>query len=108
MAALISWPGSGGSTIGTQRLPPGSGGSNSTAFAKFETADCFTAQERAVIHLAKEVTVDGRARDTTWEALDFLGKRQRLELVLTIAWYNWVVRIILPLQIDLEPWFVRQ
>jgi alkylhydroperoxidase family enzyme len=74
----------------------------------FETADCFTAQERAVIRLAKEVTVGGRARDTTWEALDFLGERQRLELVLTIAWYNCVVRIILPLQIELEPWFVRQ
>jgi len=75
---------------------------------KFEVADCFTEQERAIIRLAKEVTVNGRARDATWEALDFLGERQRLELVMTIAWYNCVVRIILPLQIGLEPWFVRQ
>jgi alkylhydroperoxidase family enzyme len=75
---------------------------------EFETADCFTDQERAVIRLAKEVTVGGRASAATWEALAFLGERQRLELVLTIAWYNCVVRIILPLQIDIEPWFVRQ
>jgi alkylhydroperoxidase family enzyme len=75
---------------------------------EFETADCFTDQERAVIRLAKEVTVGGRTSDATWEALAFLGERQRLELVLTVAWYNCVVRIILPLQIDMEPWFVRQ
>jgi hypothetical protein len=54
------------------------------------------------------VTVGGRASDATWEALDFLGERRRLELILTIAWYNCVVRIILPLQVDIEPWFVPQ
>jgi alkylhydroperoxidase family enzyme len=75
---------------------------------EFETADCFTEQERAVIRLAKEVTAGGPPSDATWEALDFLGERQRLELVLTIAWYNCVVRIILPLRIDIEPWFVPQ
>jgi alkylhydroperoxidase family enzyme len=75
---------------------------------EFETADCFNEQERAVIRLATEVTIGGRASDAVWKALDFLGERQRLELVLTIAWYNCVVRIILPLQIDIEPWFVRQ
>ncbi|HTJ57256.1 MAG TPA: carboxymuconolactone decarboxylase family protein [Devosiaceae bacterium] len=74
----------------------------------FDTAGCFTEQERAVIRLAREVTVGGRASDTTWAALDFLGDRQRLELLLTIAWYNCVVRIILPLEIELEPWFAAQ
>jgi hypothetical protein len=39
--------------------------------------------------------------------VSFLGERGRLELLLTIAWYNCVVRIILPLQIEKEPWFVR-
>ena len=48
---------------------------------EFETADCFTEQERAVIRLAKEVTVGGKASDATWEAVAFLGERQRLELV---------------------------
>jgi alkylhydroperoxidase family enzyme len=73
----------------------------------FETAACFTGQERAVIRLAKEVTVAGKVANSTWEAVSFLGDRVRLELLLTIAWYNCVVRIILPLQIEKEPWFVR-
>jgi alkylhydroperoxidase family enzyme len=73
----------------------------------FETASCFTEQERAVIRLANQVTVTGKVTDSAWEALSFLGDRVRLELLLTIAWYNCVVRIILPLQIEKEPWFVR-
>jgi alkylhydroperoxidase family enzyme len=75
--------------------------------ADFETAACFTEQERAVIRLAKEVTVASKVVDSTWEAVSFLGDRERLELLLTIAWYNCVVRILLPLQIEKEPWFVR-
>jgi alkylhydroperoxidase family enzyme len=46
--------------------------------------------------------------DAIWEKLGFLGDRQRLELLLTVAWYNCVARIVLPLHIELEPWFVRQ
>jgi hypothetical protein len=42
-----------------------------------------------------------------WDATSFLGERQQLEFLLTIAWYNCVVRIILPLQIEMEPWFKR-
>jgi alkylhydroperoxidase family enzyme len=73
----------------------------------FETASCFTEQERAVTRLAKEVTLAGKVSDSTWKAASFLGQRERLELLLTIAWYNCVVRMILPLQIEMEPWFVR-
>jgi len=36
--------------------------------------------------------------DSTWNAAAFLGPQQRLELLVTIAWYNCVVRILLPLQ----------
>jgi len=74
----------------------------------FETVDCFNAEERSVIRLAKEMTLDGRVSDATWAATSFLGPRQQMELLLTIAWYNCVVRIILPLEIEKEPWFVRQ
>jgi alkylhydroperoxidase family enzyme len=74
---------------------------------KFETADCFTNEERAVIRLAKAVTVGGKVSNEVWDATSFLGQRQQLELLLTIAWYNCVVRILLPLQIELEPWFKR-
>ena len=72
------------------------------------TADCFTEQERAVILYAKEATRHGREPDAIWEKLGFLGDRQRLELLLPVAWYNCVVRIVLPLQIEIEPRFVRQ
>ena len=74
----------------------------------FETVDCFKAEERSVIRLAKEMTLDGRVSDATWAATSFLGQQQQMELLLTIAWYNCVVRIILPLEIEKEPWFVRQ
>jgi alkylhydroperoxidase family enzyme len=74
----------------------------------FEESEHFTAEERAVIRLAKEATLEGHVSDSTWDATGFLGQQQRLELLVTIAWYNCVVRILLPLQIEKEPWFVRQ
>ena len=74
----------------------------------FEESKHFTAEERAVIRLAREVTLEGHANDSTWDATAFLGPQQRLELLVTIAWYNCVVRILLPLQIEKELWFVRQ
>ncbi len=74
---------------------------------QFEESKYFTDEERAVIRLAKEVTIEGHVSDSTWNAAAFLGPQQRLELLVTIAWYNCVVRILLPLQIEKEPWFVR-
>jgi alkylhydroperoxidase family enzyme len=74
----------------------------------FEESEHFTAEERAVVRLAKEATLEGRVSDSTWDATAFLGQQQRLELLVTIAWYNCVVRILLPLQVEKESWFVRQ
>jgi alkylhydroperoxidase family enzyme len=74
----------------------------------FEESECFTAEERAVIRLAREVSLEGHVKDSTWDAAAFLGPQQRLELLVTIAWYNCVVRILLPLQIEKESWFVRR
>jgi hypothetical protein len=34
--------------------------------------------------------------------------RETIPEALNIAWYNCVVRMIVPLQIDIEPWFVLQ
>ena len=54
------------------------------------------------------MTVSGPVTDATWAALcTFLDERQRMELVLTVAWYNCVARILLPLQIGREDWFER-
>jgi len=74
---------------------------------EFETADCFTDDERAVIRLARDVTTTGKISDAVWNATGFLGQRQQLELLLTISWYNCVVRILLPLEIEVEEWFER-
>lgn len=73
----------------------------------FEDSPAFTFEERAVIRFAREVTTNGQVADETWEGVGFLGLQQRLELMVTIAWYNCVVRMILPMQLELEPWFVR-
>jgi len=74
---------------------------------EFEESNHFTDEERAVVRLAREVSSKGHVSDSTWNAAAFLGPQQRLELLVTIAWYNCVVRILLPLQIEKEPWFVR-
>jgi hypothetical protein len=34
--------------------------------------------------------------------------REMIPNILTIAWYNCVVRMVLPLQIDIGPWFALQ
>jgi alkylhydroperoxidase family enzyme len=76
--------------------------------AQFETDDRFTASERAVMRFARDVTRTGRVDDGLWaELCGFLDEQERLELVLTTAWYNCVVRILLPLNIELEDWFSR-
>ncbi|CAH2601580.1 Carboxymuconolactone decarboxylase family protein [Rhodovastum atsumiense] len=74
----------------------------------FEDAPVFSDQERVVMRVARAVTRDGRLDDDLWQQLcAVLDEPQRLELVLTIAWYNCVVRILLPLEIDIEDWFRR-
>jgi alkylhydroperoxidase family enzyme len=76
--------------------------------AQFETSPHFTDQERAVLRFSKEATENGMVSDTTWNTLrGFFDVRQAMEVVLTVAWYNCVVRILLPLQIEHEPGFKR-
>ncbi len=76
--------------------------------ANFETSSVFNDQERAVMRYAKEVTLKGEVCDETWQSLcGFLDLKERMELVVTVAWYNCVVRILLPLQIEKEDWLKR-
>jgi alkylhydroperoxidase family enzyme len=79
------------------------------ALSRSDTAaTVFNGEERAVIAYAKEATLGGEVSDETWETLcGFLDQQARIELVLTVAWYNAVVRILLPLKIDREEWFER-
>ena len=76
--------------------------------AQFETSPLFDDAERAVLRYAREATESGIVSDATWGALRrHFDTRQAMEVVLTVAWYNCVVRILLPLQIEHEPGFKR-
>jgi alkylhydroperoxidase family enzyme len=76
--------------------------------AQFETSPHFDDKERAVLRYAKEATESGEVSDASWDALRrYFDTRQAMEVVLTVAWYNCVVRILLPLRIEHEPDFNR-
>ena len=78
------------------------------SLAQFETSPVFDDQERAVLRYAKEATETGVVSDATWNALRrYFDTPQAMEVVLTVAWYNCVVRILLPLEIEHEPGFKR-
>ena len=60
--------------------------------------------DRAVLRAAREMT-DGRAiSDETWSRLEAaLDRTALVDLVMAIATYNGVVRILGALEIDIEP-----
>jgi AhpD family alkylhydroperoxidase len=69
----------------------------------WENDAAFTEQERAVIRYATEATQYVRVSDATFEALRrFLDAEQLVQLVLVVGHFNMVVRILLPLEIELE------
>ena len=68
---------------------------------------CSPQPERAVLRYAREASL-GEVTDATWQALRaHFDERQALEIVVTVAWYACVVRILVPLKIENEPWFWR-
>ena len=76
--------------------------------AQFETSPHFDDKERAVLRYAREATETGEVSDASWDALRrHFDTQQAMEVVLTVAWYNCVVRILLPLRIEHEPDFKR-
>lgn len=59
--------------------------------------------EAAALAAARELTEEGMLGEDRWAALGgHLDDRQRVELVITIAFYNAVVRMLAGLAIDLE------
>lgn len=71
-------------------------------------APFFTDAEKAVMHFAREMTETGVVKDATWDALRrHFDTRAAMEVLYTVAWYNTVVRILLPLDIRNEPDFKR-
>jgi alkylhydroperoxidase family enzyme len=72
--------------------------------ADFESSTLFNEQERAVMRYAAEVTRDIKVSNTTFDALcHFLDNRHIMELVMNVAFYNAVVRILVPCRVELEP-----
>ena len=70
-------------------------------------ADLYSEAELAVIDYARAVTLTGKADDVLWARVaKVLPLQEQVELVVTVAWYNAVVRMILPLEIDIEEWLV--
>jgi alkylhydroperoxidase family enzyme len=74
------------------------------ALADFERSPAFNEQERAVIRYAVEATSNVKVGDATFSALrGFLDDRRIMELAMNVAFYNLVVRIIVPMGVELEP-----
>jgi len=72
--------------------------------ADFESLSLFNEQERAVMRYAAEATREVKVSDATFEALrTFLHNRRIIELVMNVAFYNAVVRILVPCKVELEP-----
>jgi alkylhydroperoxidase family enzyme len=72
--------------------------------ADFERAPVFNEQERAVMRYAAEVTSNIKVSERTFDALrSFLDNRRIMELAMSVAFYNAVVRIIVPIGVELEP-----
>ncbi|HYB89444.1 MAG TPA: carboxymuconolactone decarboxylase family protein [Candidatus Binataceae bacterium] len=74
------------------------------ALAEWETSPAFDDHDRAVIRYAIEATSNIKVSDSTWNAVkSFIDTRRLLELVENVAYYNMVVRVLLPCGVDLEP-----
>ena len=71
--------------------------------ADYAASPVFNAAERAVIRYAEEATRNVRVSELTFDALrDFLDNRRIMELVMNVAFYNAVVRVLVPCGVELE------
>jgi alkylhydroperoxidase family enzyme len=71
--------------------------------ADFETSAHFNDQERAVMRYAAETTSSVKVGDATFNALrGFLDNRRIMELVMNVAFYNAVARVLVPCGVELE------
>jgi len=76
--------------------------------ADWETAPVFTDQDRAVIRYAVEATRDVKVSDAAFNALrSFFDNERIVELTMEVAFYNAIVRVLVPLGVELEPGFTK-
>jgi alkylhydroperoxidase family enzyme len=73
-----------------------------------ETSDAFDDRERAVVRYAREATLSLKVSDETWDALrKHFSLRETMDVVMAVAWYNAVARMLLPMEIETEDWHER-
>jgi alkylhydroperoxidase family enzyme len=71
--------------------------------AHFESSAEFNQDERAVMRYAAEATSSVKVGDATFEALRrSLDDRRIMELIMNVAMYNAVARVIVPCGVELE------
>ena len=69
----------------------------------YAASPAFNDHERAVMRYAEEATRNVRVSELTFDALrDFLDTRRITELVMNVAFYNSVVRVLVPCGVELE------
>jgi alkylhydroperoxidase family enzyme len=72
--------------------------------AEFESSAEFNENERSVMRYATEATTSVKVAESTFEQLRrFLDNQRIMELMMNVAMYNAVARIIVPCGIELEP-----
>jgi AhpD family alkylhydroperoxidase len=76
--------------------------------ADAETSGAFSEDERAIVRYAREATVSLTVSDRTWTDLrSHFSLRETMDVVMAVAWYNAVARVLLPLEIETEDWHRR-
>jgi len=76
--------------------------------AEFETSAEFDDREKAIIRYAREATLSIEVSDQTWDDLrQHLSMREAMDIMMAVAWYNAVVRMLIPMRIEKEDWFKK-
>jgi alkylhydroperoxidase family enzyme len=77
--------------------------------AEPETSDAFDESERAIVRYAREATLSLKVSEETWSALRrHFSVREAMDVVMAVAWYNAVARVLLPMEIEIEAWHQRR
>jgi hypothetical protein len=57
---------------------------------------------------AREATLSLKVSDETWSALgEHFSVRETMDVVMAVAWYNAVARMLIPMEIETEDGFER-
>ena len=68
-----------------------------------DASDAFDERERAIVRYAREATLSLKVSDETWSALRrHFSVCETMDVVMAVAWYNAVARILLPMEIEME------